>query len=82
MHSWAPLPDDIKRRFRFKICNIINRLQEIPGRRKYSLTFYTRVHHGNLDPILASEKRAERDWCLAYGGILGVSKDGAFYGNS
>ena len=49
---------------------------------KYSLTFYTRVHHGNLDPILAPEKRAERDSCLAYGDILGVSKDGAFYGNS
>ena len=50
--------------------------------KKCSITFYTRVHYGSLDPTLASEKRAERESCLAYGDISGVCKDGASYGNS
>ena len=61
------------------MCNNTNRLEKIsPVDEKCSLTFYARVHHGSLDPILASEKRAERESCLAYGDILGLSKDGAF----
>ena len=34
------------------------------------LTFYARLHYGNVSPILNSEKRDEMKHCIAYGGIF------------
>ena len=55
-----------------KICNITKCLVKTKSLddEKCSLTFYTRVHHGSLDPILASEKRPEVGSCLAHGNIF------------
>ena len=78
--GWAPLPNPHRWDSASKIWNNTKCLVKIsPVDEQGSLTFYTRVHHRGIGPILISKNHDEMKPCIPYvEAFSGVSEDGAF----
>ena len=70
VRSLVPLPNDAQTRHCFQNLEYQMSRKNITVDEKGTLTFFTRVHHGSIGPILTYEKRDEVHSCISYGGVF------------